>query len=105
MMPFEATVCQSYGSRSVSLSTHTLTRERSKRSRSATICWITVVEPWPISVSPRFTITLASEFILTITAVPVNGGMAGALCSAARPLPILRPVRCSCAFSSAVSPP
>ena len=89
----------------MSFSTVTLTCVIGKRSVSAAICASAVTEPWPISVSDRLTRTVPSEFIFTTAAVPVNDGIAGALCRVATPLPIRRPVRRSCSSSSAVSVP
>ncbi len=103
--PLEATVCQSKGSLSVSFSTATFTVRSGNRSRSAAIWATTVAVPWPISVRATLTITDPSEFILMTAAVEVKLGMAGALCSVATPLPILRPVRAWRSSSSGVSRP
>ena len=68
--------------------------------RSAAIWANAVVEPWPMSVKPTLAITVPSEFIFTTTEVAVKGGIAGALCRVATPLPIFRPVRAWRAFSA-----
>ena len=83
----EATVCHSYGLRSVSGHSTRILLTGTVSSSAAT-CAMTVSRPWPISMPETSTFRLASSLNLMMAEEEALGGMAGPFHAPAKPRPM-----------------